>query len=470
MSSDSTTILFGLPGVRVLAVERVADGGPLVRVVTDDPTAAACPACGVFSTVVRQRRTTRPRDLPYGETPLAVRWHKVQYACREQRCPHKAFTEQIDELPAGARLTGRLRRHVGKLVAAGAAVSSACDGLMSWPIGHAAFVAHADAQLVEPALVRVLGIDETRRGRPVWQQREDRKWRLTERFETNFVDLADRHGLLGQTAGRTKTAVVDWLDARGETWKAHVQIVAMDPCASYRAAVQAALPHATIVADHFHLVRLANQMVTDVRRRVTWDTHGRRGRKTDPAWAARRRLLRGRERLTGKQFRRMWNDLIDSEPTGQILSAWIAREELRALLAVARRGGQRHDIAHRLHRFYDWCARTDIPEVRRLAATIDAWWPQVHGFLTTNVTNAGTESTNRTVKTVARTAYGFRKPRQPAQTRTLRLPAPGNNAGSAPTHEGVNPPQLRRAGLTGSRTTPCLVGHVRIRPNCDDRA
>lgn len=409
MSSDSTTILFGLPGVRVLNVQHVAGGGRLVHVVTDDPTAAACPVCGVFSTVVRQRRTTRPRDVPYGETPLQVRWHKRQYACRESACPRKAFTEQIPELPAGARLTGRLRRHVARLVAAGAAVSTACGALMSWPIGHAAFVAHADAQLAEPAPVRVLGIDETRRGRPVWQQDPvSGKWRLTELFETNFVDLADGGGLLGQTAGRTKTAVVDWLNARGEEWKQSVQIVAMDPCASYRAAVQDALPRATIVADHFHLVRLANQTVTDVRRRVTWDTHGRRGRKTDPAWAARRRLLRGRERLTGKQFRRMWNDLIDSEPTGQILTAWIAKEELRALLAVARSGGQRHDIGHRLHRFYDWCARTDIPEVRRLAATIDAWWPQVLGFLTTSVTNAGTEATNRTVKTVARTAYGFR--------------------------------------------------------------
>jgi len=31
-----------------------------------------------------------------------------------------------------------------------------------------------------------------------------------------------------------------------------VQIVAMDPCASYRAAVREALPHARIVADHLY--------------------------------------------------------------------------------------------------------------------------------------------------------------------------------------------------------------------------
>ncbi len=108
--------------------------------------------------------------------------------------------------------------------------------------------------------VTVLGIDETRRGRPSWVQDElTGRWRLTERFETNFVDLTGPQGLLGQTSGRTKVAVAAWLDERGQAWKDTVQIVAMDPCASYRAAVHQALPQARIVADHFHLVRLANQ-------------------------------------------------------------------------------------------------------------------------------------------------------------------------------------------------------------------
>ena len=113
MRQDGTTILFGLPGVRVRHVEREeVDGTRVVHVVTDDEAAAACPKCGVFSSSVRQRRTTRPRDLPYGEEQLVVRWHKVQYACRQAPCPRKAFTEQIPEVPAGARLTGRLRQGV----------------------------------------------------------------------------------------------------------------------------------------------------------------------------------------------------------------------------------------------------------------------------------------------------------------------------------------------------------------------
>jgi len=144
----------------------------------------------VLSSSVRQRRTTRPRDVPYGEQLLVVRWHKVQFSCRERLCTRQAFTEQIAELPAGARLTGRLRRHVARTVGDGTAVSVACQDLMSWPIAHAAWVRHADALLAEPQPVVVLGIDETRRGRAKWvQDQATSKWRLTERFETNFVDL-----------------------------------------------------------------------------------------------------------------------------------------------------------------------------------------------------------------------------------------------------------------------------------------
>ena len=60
-----------------------------------------------------------------------------------------------------------------------------------------------------------------------------------------------------------------WLDARGQAWKDQVAYVAIDPCAVYRSAITKALPHAVIVVDHFHLVRLANQAVTRVRQRVT---------------------------------------------------------------------------------------------------------------------------------------------------------------------------------------------------------
>nr|WP_309227483.1 transposase [Micromonospora thermarum] len=102
-----------------------------------------------------------------------------------------------------------------------------------------------------------------------------------------------------------------------------------------------------------------------------------------------------------------------------ILAAWNAKEDLLDLLAVARTQPSREHIHRLLHRFYARCAASDLPELHRLATTIETWWPQILAFLTTGITNAGSEGTNRVIKTIARDAYGFRNPEnQRLRTRT----------------------------------------------------
>jgi hypothetical protein len=105
----------------------------------------------------------------------------------------------------------------------------------------------------------------------------------------------------------------------------------------------------------------------------------RRGRTADPAWANRRLLLRGRERLSQAGLARIWNGCVDHDPTGQILSARIAKAQLRALCATAALGGHREDIGPRLWAFYSWCADANIPELTTLAETIETWWPGHRG-------------------------------------------------------------------------------------------
>ena len=83
----------------------------------------------------------------------------------------------------------------------------------------------------------------------------------------------------------------------------------------------------------------------------------------------------------------MWNAITADDPSGQILSAWIAKEELRTLLATVRVGGDPHLTRHRLHRFLSWCIDSQIPELLTLATTIDTWWPEINAFVTTGITN-----------------------------------------------------------------------------------
>lgn len=82
----------------------------------------------------------------------------------------------------------------------------------------------------------------------------------------------------------------------------------------------------------------------------------------------------------------------------------------RSTLALARTNPNRERIAVLLDRFYHRCANTDLPELERLATTVQTWWPQILTFIRTGITNAGSEGTNRVIKTVVRDAYGFRDP------------------------------------------------------------
>jgi transposase len=411
--SNGTSILFGLSGVSVARVERAVDGSRTVHVVTADSSAAGCPSCGVVSTSVKGRVATSPKDLPYGESEIMVRWHKRRWRCREPACARGSFTEQIGEVPAGRRSTGRLRRAIAAAIGdAARSVTEVAEAFgVAWPTAHAAFVEAADTQLREPQPTPVLGIDETRRGKPRWvRDRLAGGWVRVDPYDTGFVDLAGAQGLLGQIEGRTSRCVIDWLSSRSEEFRAAVRFVAIDPAAVYAAAIRTPglLPNATIVVDHFHIVKLANDTLTKVRRRVSWDANGRRGRKIDPAWANRRRLLKARERLSPKGFATMWNALVDSDPSNQILAAWIAKEELRSLLALARTTATRSDIDRKLFAFYDWCANTDIDELHTLATTVETWWPAIETFIATGITNAKTEGLNRLVKQVKRSACGFR--------------------------------------------------------------
>jgi len=84
---QSTTVLFGPSGVRVRRVDEVESGARVVHVETaEGGSTAGCPGCGVVSVSVKENVITRFVDLPYGETPLAVAWHKTRWRCREPTC------------------------------------------------------------------------------------------------------------------------------------------------------------------------------------------------------------------------------------------------------------------------------------------------------------------------------------------------------------------------------------------------
>jgi transposase len=187
--SDGTTLLFGLPGVRVERVERRADGTRVVHVVTAEPTAAACPACGVVSTSVKGRVSTSPRDIPYGEDPIVVRWTKTRWRCRQDYCERSSFTEAVAQVPARARTTGRLRTQIGAAIgdAARSVAEVAAAHGVSWPI-------HRRIDTFTDTYVRA-------------------ERRVEVRYDSTFKEVVEVKVVLPATAGTYQATIVDALDA-----------------------------------------------------------------------------------------------------------------------------------------------------------------------------------------------------------------------------------------------------------------
>lgn len=257
-------------------------------------------------------------------------------------------------------------------------VQAARDHDVSWQVVAAAFTAHAAVMLPEqPQPVQVLGIDEIRRGRAKWEFDEAAgTWQTTvDRWHVGFVDLWGGQGLLGQVEGRTAQVVADWLLARPKAWREQVRFVAIDMCTVFKSAIRQVLPHAHLVVDHFHVVQLANATVTEVRRRVTVQHRGRRGRKGNREWELRNRLTRSAARMPGDLVAELEGELKDlPEKIGvPILAAWNAKEDLLDLLALARTHPNREDVADLLYRFYRRCADSGLPELERLATTVQTW-------------------------------------------------------------------------------------------------
>jgi transposase len=413
LTSKDTTLLLGLDGLAVDRVELDACDVPVVHLSTSFVDAACCPTCGVRSSATKQWVSTHPRDLSVAGRAVTLVWRKRRWYCHNRDCPAASFTESTPAVAPRSRLTTRLRAAAGAAVGdAGRTVIQAGRDLgLCWPTVMAATTAHAAAVLpdqVEP--VTVLGIDETNRGRPRFTlDQATQKWTLVaQRYHVGFVDISGGQGLLGQVEGRNAKAVIDWLDQRGETWRRQVRHVAIDMSSVFLSAARDQLPDATVVVDHFHVVQLANTALTEVRCRITTQTRSRRGRKGDGEYDVRNHLTRNMEDLSPHRFARMWNTLADlGNPGYEILGAYIAKEQLRELLALARTGANRHTISQRLYQFYAWCADADIPEITRLATTIDQWWPHIEAFIHSGITNATSEGVNRVVKLVARNAFGF---------------------------------------------------------------
>ena len=224
-------------------------------------------------------------------------------------------------------------------------------------------------------------------------------------FATGVVGLNGRARVLDVVEGRSGKALCDSGSAREQGWRDGITVAALDPFRGYATALRTTLPRATRVLDAFHVVRLGLDALDQVRRRVQHETLGHRGHAGDPLFRIRRLLRRGHDHHSQRSWARLLAGLDAGDPDQQVGRAWIAAQELRLLY----REPTRDRAERRLLRWFTDIAEHEIPELLRLARTIDAWRDEMLAYFDTGgVSNGPTEAVNGLIKKVKRVGHGYR--------------------------------------------------------------
>lgn len=389
--------LLGLPGFRVLEVTET-DVEVIVTVETA-ATVVGCEGCGVRAEA-QDRIPVDIRDLACFGRPARLRWIKRRWRCREQLCDRKTWTEQVEHLDAQVVLTRRAGaeacRQVGELARPVSKVAEEL-GVCWWTVMNAV-IEHGTPLVDDPkriGRVRQLGVDETSFLKAASEHPTI--------YATGLVDL-ERQVLIDMTEGNSAKDLRRWLAKADPAWLAGIRVVATDLAESFRAGLSPHLDHARRVADPFHVVRVGNRCLDQVRRRVQQETLGHRGRKADPLYRIRKVLLTGSERLDERGHDRLLLGLRLGDPNDEVLGAWLAKESVRDIyLADTWR-----DARTLLDKAIAGCLADDVPEIRSLGKTLKRWRSEILAHHATGASNGPTEGLNLCVKKVKRCGHGFR--------------------------------------------------------------
>jgi len=194
------------------------------------------------------------------------------------------------------------------------------------------------------------------------------------------------------------------LAALGQFWrrlrlsKARIQAVAMDMSGAYWAAVLEHLPGVAVVFDRFHIMKLMNEKLDELRRRLVREAAGAM-RQTIKG--TRYLLLTRAANLAKEKLPKLADALKLNQPLSQ---AYYLKEELSLLWEQPSRAAMEDFLRQ-------WCARameTGIALLRQMAKTLQlhargilSWWEH-------RLSSGKMEGVNNKIKTLTRQAYGYR--------------------------------------------------------------
>ena len=238
------TLLCHFPGCHILRVMRDSPNSLLVAAEARRD-ASRCPACRTLSTSVHSRDHRQPADRPVSGQAIRLRLTIRRFSCRNPSCPRRTFAEQLPHrLGRHAQRTRRLAQaQVQTALALGGAPAARLLSHLAMPASPTTLL-QAIRRLPLPAQGRpsLVGVDD-------WALRKGRT------YGTILVDL-ERRRPLDLLPDRSASTFANWLRREPQ-----IRLVARDRSTEYARGAATGAPEAVQVADRWHLLLNARQMI-----------------------------------------------------------------------------------------------------------------------------------------------------------------------------------------------------------------
>lgn len=200
------------------------------------------------------------------------------------------------------------------------------------------------------------------------------------------------------SATGTATALEPFWERLGAK-KNHIEAVCTDLSSAYTNAVKSNLPNASLVVDHFHVVKLMNEKIDQLRRQLWHMEKDLNKRKIIKG--TRWLLLRNGNDIFDKEYKtRLANALNMNEP---LMKAYYLKEDLREIWRQPCKEDAKRAVDDWLGQAFD----SKIQPLVKMAQTIRAHKPYILAWYDYPISNGPIEGINNKIKVLKRQMYGF---------------------------------------------------------------
>jgi transposase len=382
----STSLIYhawGLVGYHYLKTEYV--NGAIIISIQKNPGKLCCPDCDSFNIIRRGTVTRLIKTTPIGKKLVFLRIIIQRLECRHCHCIKQ---EKLMAAESKKTYSKVLARYILELSKKMTIHDIAMHLDMSWDTVKEIVKAYLKKHVTKPKLkhLKLLAIDEISIGKH-------------HNYLTVVLDLVSGAVVFVGKGKGAHSLNPFW--RRLKRSNANIQAVAMDMSPAYIQAVSTHLPKATIVFDHFHVIKMYNDKLSKFRRQLYRQL--KNYQYGEVLKGVRWLLLKNPENLddTRDEKERLKQALKLNKP---LAIAYYMKEELRQLW----KQDNKDDALELLEHWINKARASGINILKKFSNTLSLHRYGILAYYDYPISTGPLEGTNNKIKTMQRQAYGFR--------------------------------------------------------------